>query len=246
MTRGAGRGDDAAVVSDAPSPRGSAGAAPSRRSRAARPSRPSARSPKPRRTEAAQEAERAGAERPEAARLVVARDRRLLSRAPRRRRRAPAPGRRAGAGPRRCPPSRRHRRSAACPPRAGVEVEAGRDRHPGLAQDPRAERAAVVGHLRHVGVDVEGAVRRRDPAEPGPRQPLEHQRAVGAVDREVRLELRAWRRAPPAPRPGSRAAAQMKRFCTSRSIRRTCASGTTIQPIRQPVIEKYFENELMT
>ena len=38
----------------------------------------------------------------------------------------------------------------------------------------------------------------------------------------------------------------MKRFCTSRSTRRTCASGTTIQPIRQPVIEKYFENELMT
>ena len=40
--------------------------------------------------------------------------------------------------------------------------------------------------------------------------------------------------------------AQMKRFCTSRSMRRTCASGTTIQPMRQPVIEKYFEKELMT
>jgi hypothetical protein len=28
--------------------------------------------------------------------------------------------------------------------------------------------------------------------------------------------------------------------------RRTGVSGTTIQPMRQPVIEKYFENELMT
>jgi hypothetical protein len=38
----------------------------------------------------------------------------------------------------------------------------------------------------------------------------------------------------------------MKRFCTSRSTRRTWASGTTIQPMRQPVIEKYLEKELMT
>ena len=91
-------------------------------------------------------------------------------------------------------------------PRARVEVEAGGDRHPRLAQDARAELAAVVGHVDHVGVDVEGAVRRRDAAEPGARQPLEHQRPVGAVDREVRLELVASRRAPPAPRPGSHAA----------------------------------------
>ena len=32
----------------------------------------------------------------------------------------------------------------------------------------------------------------------------------------------------------------------SRSIRRTWSSGTTIQPMRQPVIEKYLEKELMT
>ena len=38
----------------------------------------------------------------------------------------------------------------------------------------------------------------------------------------------------------------MNMFCASRSIPRTCASGTTIQPTRQPVIEKYLENELMT
>ena len=40
--------------------------------------------------------------------------------------------------------------------------------------------------------------------------------------------------------------AQMKKFCVSRSMRRTWLSGTTIQPMRQPVIEKYLEKELMT
>ena len=77
------------------------------------------------------------------------------------------------------------------PPRARVEVEPGRHRHPRLAQDPGAELAAVAGHLRDVGVDVERPVRRRDAREPRLRQPLEHQRPVGAIDREVRLELAA-------------------------------------------------------
>ena len=52
-----------------------------------------------------------------------------------------------------------------------------------------AERPAVVGEVAHVGIDVEGAVRRRDPGEARPRQALEHQRPVGAVDREVGVEL---------------------------------------------------------
>ena len=39
--------------------------------------------------------------------------------------------------------------------------------------------------------------------------------------------------------------AQMKRFCASFSIAPTSAGGTTIQPRRQPVIEKYFEKLLM-
>jgi len=38
----------------------------------------------------------------------------------------------------------------------------------------------------------------------------------------------------------------MARFCWRRSIGRTIGSGTTIQPTRQPVMQKYFENELMT
>ena len=38
----------------------------------------------------------------------------------------------------------------------------------------------------------------------------------------------------------------MKKFCVSRSIGRTRSGGTTSQPIRQPVIEKYFEKLLTT
>ena len=39
---------------------------------------------------------------------------------------------------------------------------------------------------------------------------------------------------------------EIERFCCSRSIGRTSGSGTTIQPTRQPVMQKYFENELIT
>ena len=38
----------------------------------------------------------------------------------------------------------------------------------------------------------------------------------------------------------------MNRFCASRSTVRTMSGGTTIQPIRQPVIPKYFEKLLTT
>ena len=75
---------------------------------------------------------------------------------------------------------------------ARVEVEPRGDRDPGLGEDAGREGAAVArsGHLGDVGVDVEGAVRRRDAGEAGPRQAFEHQRAVGAVDGEVGVELR--------------------------------------------------------
>ena len=38
----------------------------------------------------------------------------------------------------------------------------------------------------------------------------------------------------------------MKKFWVSRSIGRTSSGGTTSQPTRQPVIEKYFEKLLTT
>ena len=38
----------------------------------------------------------------------------------------------------------------------------------------------------------------------------------------------------------------MNRFCASRSTGRVRSSGSTIQPTRQPVIDQYFENELIT
>ena len=70
-----------------------------------------------------------------------------------------------------------------------IEVEARGHRDPGLGEDAGGERAAVVGQVADVGVDVEGAVGRGDVAEAGLRQPLEHQRPVGAVDGAVGLEL---------------------------------------------------------
>ena len=39
---------------------------------------------------------------------------------------------------------------------------------------------------------------------------------------------------------------EIARFCCSRSIGRTSEGGTTIQPIRQPVMQKYLEKELIT
>ena len=38
----------------------------------------------------------------------------------------------------------------------------------------------------------------------------------------------------------------MKKFCARHSTARSMSGGTTIQPIRQPVIEKYFEKLLTT
>ncbi len=38
----------------------------------------------------------------------------------------------------------------------------------------------------------------------------------------------------------------MKKFCARHSTARSSAGGTTIQPSRQPVIEKYFEKLLTT
>ena len=66
---------------------------------------------------------------------------------------------------------RRRRRSAGCGAAHRVEVEAGGHRDPGLGQDAGGERAAVVGQVADVGVDVEGAVGRGDVAEAGARQP---------------------------------------------------------------------------
>ena len=40
--------------------------------------------------------------------------------------------------------------------------------------------------------------------------------------------------------------AEINKFCAKHSTGRTRSFGSTIQPTRQPVIEKYFENEFTT
>ena len=54
-----------------------------------------------------------------------------------------------------------------------------------------------------------------------------------ALERRLRRDLRQRRH-------------RDREIACSRSIGRTSACGTTIQPMRQPVMQKYFENELMT
>ncbi len=40
--------------------------------------------------------------------------------------------------------------------------------------------------------------------------------------------------------------AEMNRFCARHSTGRTSSSGSTVQPMRQPVMEKYLEKLLIT
>ena len=116
-------------------------------------------------------------------------------------------------------------------PRARVEVEPRRHRHPGLVagcarRAPGCRRSSR--RRRH-------RCRRRRPAARCGRTP---------PSAAPRASAPGWRGRPRAFASSSSVAssaasaatwlacgAQMKRFCTSRSIRRTCASGTTIQPI---------------
>ena len=73
----------------------------------------------------------------------------------------------------------------------GIEVDARRGRDAGFLQQFHAEAEAVIGETRNVGVDVEGAVRRRDPVEAEARQGLQQQRPVRAVDIDMPLKLHA-------------------------------------------------------
>src|SRR5712672_1644554 len=51
----------------------------------------------------------------------------------------------------------------------GVEIEAGGHRHMRLGQHALRKIMAVGGEARDVGIEVEGAVRRQEAVEPGPR-----------------------------------------------------------------------------
>ena len=99
---------------------------------------------------------------------------------------------------------------------------------------------------RNVGVEIERAIDRKELSTARLRQALDQDFAVvlvavldrvelgAAVERRLRRDLRQRRHrdreiAAAAGRPA-----------------RTSGCGTTIQPMRQPVMQKYFENELMT
>jgi hypothetical protein len=77
----------------------------------------------------------------------------------------------------------------------GVEIDPGCDGNAGVGQQLRAERQRVACQMRHVGVDVERAVGRRQLVDPDLPQPVEQQPTVGGVmvKKSVRLSGRLRR-----------------------------------------------------
>ena len=141
------------------------------------------------------------------------------------------------------------READVCVAAAEVEVDPRRGGHAELVEPSPAQLQRVdaerVGEVGDVGVHVERTVGRRDVGEPGAGEAVDQQRAVRAVARDVAVELvGAVERGEPAT--WQTCGAQMYRFCCSRSTVATRCGGTTIQPSRQPVIEKYFEKLLTT
>src|SRR5690349_10596071 len=78
-----------------------------------------------------------------------------------------------------------HRRAAA----RRVEIDARGRGDPGLVQHAPAEGLAVVGEMTDLGIEVEGAVGRRQAVEAGLGQLLEEKGAVAGVFGAVRLKL---------------------------------------------------------
>ncbi len=125
-----------------------------------------------------------------------------------------------------------------------IEIDSRRRRHARLLQHARRESEAVGREARHVGIEIERAVGRQKRIEPGAGQSLEQNAPVLLI---------AVPHLSSSARPSKAASAaicesvgtEIARFCCSRSTARTSAGGTTIQPIRHPVMQKYLENELM-
>ena len=98
-----------------------------------------------------------------------------------------------------------------------------------------------------VGVRVERAVGRRQPVDPQPGQAFEQQRPVAGVPRDVPVSS-AYDASSNALIAACWAIAggQIVKLPVRTSAGRRSRSGTSIQPIRQPVMEKYLENEEKT
>ena len=129
----------------------------------------------------------------------------------------------------------------------GVEVDAGRDRDAGLAEQVVGEAHRVVGQVADVGVHVERAVGRRQTGDAEGGQPLEQEGRLPAY-RATWPSSSAYDASSKAAHAANcaRTGGQIVKLPVSTSTGRRSRSGTSIQPIRQPVIEKYFENELNT
>ncbi len=72
-----------------------------------------------------------------------------------------------------------------------VEIATGGGCDPGLGEHAAAEGFAVAGQCRHVDIEVERPVGRREAAEPRLAQRRDQPVTVGAVARDMRIELGA-------------------------------------------------------
>lgn len=96
-----------------------------------------------------------------------------------------------------------------------------------------------------IGIEVERALGRGEAVDPRLRQRVEQQRAIGRIARDMPAQF-VVRVEGGERRDLGDAGAEMNRFWASRSTGRVRSSGSTIQPTRQPVMDQYFENELIT
>ena len=104
---------------------------------------------------------------------------------------------------------------------------------------------AVIAETRHIGIQIKGAIHREHPVETGHGQTGKQGRSIllisvldcfhfrSAIEGSLGRDLREH-------------GTEIARFPCSLSMARTRQAGTTIHPTRHPVMQKYFEKELIT
>ena len=128
----------------------------------------------------------------------------------------------------------------------GIEVDAGRGGDADVVEHLLGEGDAVGGEVADIDVEIEGAVGGHDRARARPWA------ARPAAARGSRRRRACWPPAPRCrrrrrwPRPGPRSAARCRGSGPAARSAAPAPRGTTSQPTRQPVIEKYLEKLLTT
>ena len=127
-----------------------------------------------------------------------------------------------------------------------VEIDAGGGGDAGFRQHAPAEALAVIGEMPDIGIEVEGAVGRGEAREAGLGQLGQKQVAIAPIDGDPLASSSGRQPKTASAAICGKVGAEMKRFWARHSTARARSAGTSIQPRRQPVMEKYFEKLLTT